>query len=51
VQSLVRDAGQRQSLFELDTAIQALTATNADAAALLRLSNVYHNLLRDWSET
>ena len=51
VQSLVRDAGRRQSLFELDTAIQALTATKADAAALLRLSNVYHNLLRDWSET
>ncbi|QNH20501.1 Fe2+-dependent dioxygenase [Xanthomonas sp. GW] len=51
VQSLVRDASRRQLLFELDTAIQALTTTKADAAALLRLSNVYHNLLRDWSET
>ncbi|MBN6101830.1 Fe2+-dependent dioxygenase [Xanthomonas sp. CFBP 8703] len=51
VQSLVRDASRRQLLFELDTSIQALTATKADAAALLRLSNVYHNLLRDWSET
>ena len=51
VQSLVRDASRRQLLFELDTSIQALTAAKADAAALLRLSNVYHNLLRDWSET
>ncbi|WP_420009404.1 Fe2+-dependent dioxygenase [Xanthomonas sacchari] len=51
VQSLVRDAGRRQTLFDLDTAIQALTASGADAAALLRLTNVYHNLLRDWSET
>ncbi|WP_295938666.1 Fe2+-dependent dioxygenase [uncultured Xanthomonas sp.] len=51
VQSLVRDSGRRQTLFDLDTAIQALTASAADAAALLRLTNVYHNLLRDWSET
>ncbi len=51
VQSLVRDAGRRQTLFDLDTTIQALTASGADAAALLRLTNVYHNLLRDWSET
>ncbi|MBN6149486.1 Fe2+-dependent dioxygenase [Xanthomonas sp. AmX2] len=51
VQSLVRDAGRRQLLLELDTSIQALTATSADSASLLRLTNVYHNLLRDWSET
>ena len=51
VQSLVRDAGRRQMLFELDASIQALTQSGADRDALLRLTNVYHNLLRDWSET
>jgi len=51
VQSLVRDAGRRQMLFELDASIQALTASGADRDALLRLTNVYHNLLRGWSET
>lgn len=51
VQSLIRDGGQRQMLFELDAAIQSLTQSGADRDALLRLTNVYHNLLRSWSET
>jgi len=51
VQSLVRDDSQRRLLFELDSSIQQLTATGADAAAVLQLTGVYHNLLRRWSET
>lgn len=51
VQSLVRDDGRRRLLFELDTSIQALTRTDADPAALLQLTGIYHNLLRQWSET
>ncbi len=51
VQSLVRDGQQRQMLFELDGAIQSLTQSGADREALLRLTNVYHNLLRGWAET
>ncbi|WP_066097224.1 Fe2+-dependent dioxygenase [Xanthomonas massiliensis] len=51
VQSLVREPARRQMLFELDAAIQALTASGAEREALLRLTNVYHNLLRTWSET
>ena len=51
VQSLIRDDSQRQALFEMDTALQALTASGADPEALLRLTGVYHNLLRRWSET
>ena len=51
VQSLIRDDARRQLLFELDTSIQALTRTAADAAALLQLTGVYHNLVRQWSET
>lgn len=51
VQSLVRDDGQRQMLFELDASIQALTRSNADPDAVLQLTGVYHNLLRRWAET
>jgi PKHD-type hydroxylase len=51
VQSLIRDDSRRQLLFELDTAIQRLTQSGADAAALLQLTGVYHNLLRQWAET
>ncbi|MEO8808712.1 MAG: Fe2+-dependent dioxygenase, partial [Rhodanobacter sp.] len=51
VQSLVRDDSRRRLLFELDTSIQSLTRSGADAAALLQLTGVYHNLLRQWAET
>lgn len=50
VQSLVRDAEQRRMLLELDTSIQALTTANADRDSLLRLTNLYHNLLRQWAQ-
>jgi len=51
MQSLVRDAGQRRTLFDLDVAIQTLQQNPAsDAGALLGLTGVYHNLLRQWSE-
>lgn len=50
-QSLVRDDARRQLLLELDSAIQRLTQSGADADALLQLTGVYHNLLRRWSET
>lgn len=51
VQSMVRDDGQRTLLFDMDSAIQQLGATQADATALVRLTGSYHNLLRMWSET
>lgn len=51
VQSMIRDDSQRRMLFEMDTAIQALTRSGADPAALLQLTGVYHNLLRRWAET
>jgi len=50
-QSLVRDDGQRQLLLELDSSIQQLTQSGADADGLLQLTGVYHNLLRRWAET
>lgn len=50
VQSLIRDDAQRRILFDLDLAIQTLTQSGGDASALLSLTGVYHNLLRQWSE-
>lgn len=50
-QSLVRDDGQRRLLLELDTSIQQLTRSGADARAVLQLTGIYHNLLRRWSQT
>ena len=51
VQSMVRDDGQRSLLFDMDSAIQQLAHTGADADALVRLTGSYHNLLRMWAET
>ncbi len=51
VQSMVRDDGQRRLLFDLDASIQRLVATGADDAAVLQLTGVYHNLLRQWAES
>lgn len=50
VQSLVRDAEQRRLLLELDASIQSLAASAAERDSVLRLTNVYHNLLRRWTE-
>jgi len=47
LQSLVRDGATRESLFDLDQAIQTLAAERgADDAQVLRLTKVYHNLIR-----
>lgn len=51
VQSMVRDDARRAILFDLDNAIQQLGRTNADHDACVRLAGVYHNLLRQWSDT
>jgi PKHD-type hydroxylase len=50
VQSVVRDESQRAILFDLDRSIQELTPkVSADNPALLRLTGLYHNLLRGWA--
>lgn len=49
LQSMVRDAGQRSLLLDMDTAIQRLAQTEADDAARLQLTGCYHNLLRMWA--
>ena len=51
VQSFVASTEQRRHLFELDTAIQALVADHPGHRSIDALTNVYHNLLRSWSQT
>lgn len=50
VQSMVKSGDHRDMLVDLDQSIQALTAGGGDAAAILRLTGLYHNLLREWGE-
>jgi len=50
MQSLVAGAEDRSLLFELDQSIQALTVERGSTdAEILRLTNVYHNLMRRWA--
>jgi PKHD-type hydroxylase len=50
LQSMIRDDGQRSLLFDLDQSIQAVTcALGSNHAEVLRLTGVYHNLLRTWA--
>lgn len=52
IESLVADAIDRATLFDLDQAIQELTPlVAADDARLLKLTHVYHNLVRRWAVT
>lgn len=50
-QSFVGSELQRRELFALDGAIQSLTADHPDHPSIDTLTNVYHNLLRQWSST
>ncbi len=52
IESLVQDDAARSSLFDLDQAIQHLTVKlGSQDADLLALTNVYHNVLRQWART
>ncbi|MBP6819840.1 Fe2+-dependent dioxygenase [Ferrovibrio sp. MS7] len=51
MQSMIRDDGQRQMLFELDSTIQELGARHGlNDPAVVRLTGIYHNLLRRWAD-
>ncbi len=49
-QSLVRSAQQREILFDLDTARQALKLSTPKAEVTTRVDQAYMNLVRMWSE-
>ena len=52
VQSMVRDDSARTILFDLDRAIQAVAADRGqDDKEVIRLTGIYHNLLRRWADS
>jgi len=51
LQSLVRDDGARETLFQLDVATQRVSLDRGPTdQAVIELTGVYHNLLRRWAE-
>ncbi len=51
LQSMVRQDAQRTLLFDLDQSIQSLAVANGPAdATVVKLTGIYHNLLRQWVE-
>lgn len=52
VQSMVRDDAARAMLFDLDRTIQALVAERSIGdAQVVKLTGLYHNLVRRWADT
>jgi PKHD-type hydroxylase len=52
IQSMVREDSARQMLFDLDTTIQSLVAERGhEDRAVIRLTGLYHNLLRRWADS
>jgi len=51
LQSMVRDAHARSLIFDLDTAIQVLVERlGRDDSETVKLTGIYHNLIRYWAE-
>ena len=50
IQSMIRGDTDRSLLFDLDSAIQALSADAPNHPSAVQLTAVYHNLLRRWAE-
>ena len=52
IESMVADDAARTLLYDLDRTIQEITpALDADQTNLLKLTGIYHNLLRRWAST
>lgn len=50
LQSMIREDAQRTLLFDLDTSIQNLNQEYPGNQNAVRLTGVYHNLVRRWAE-
>jgi len=52
IQSMIREDAARQMLFDLDCSIQALAGDRGHGdAEVIRLTGIYHNLLRRWADS
>ena len=51
LQSMIRDTHARSLIYDLDTAIQALVERlGRDDSETVKLTGIYHNLIRQWAE-
>jgi PKHD-type hydroxylase len=50
IESMVRDAGERAILLEMDRAIVELSENESNLQAVVRLTATYHNLIRKWAD-
>ncbi len=50
IQSMIRADHRRAMLLDLDESIQKLRIDHPDHPSIVRLTGLYHNLLRDWAE-
>lgn len=51
MQSMVRDPGRRRLLFDMDMSLLKLREQLGETDAVVRLTGVYHNLLRQWADS
>ena len=51
IQSMVKSRDHREMLYDLDRSVQELSATrDPNDPTIVRLTGLYHNLLREWGE-
>lgn len=51
IQSMIRDDGERELLFDLDQSIQTLASQHSHRdPEVIRLTGIYHNLTRRWAD-
>jgi PKHD-type hydroxylase len=50
IQSMIRDDGERTLLFDLDNVTQRLNVDQPNSPSAVKLTGIYHNLLRRWAE-
>ncbi len=50
IQSMVRSPAQRRMLFDLDMSLVKLRQQLGESDEVIKLTGIYHNLLRDWAE-
>jgi PKHD-type hydroxylase len=51
MQSMVRDAGKRRLLFDMDMSLLGLRQQVGETDEVVNLTGTYHNLLRRWAES
>jgi PKHD-type hydroxylase len=50
IESMVRDTQNRRLLYEMDMALLQLRESMGEKDAVVRLTGIYHNLLRQWAD-